>query len=232
MKFLRRRCNGAKALTGKLTPPYCALLNGKAVTLLLRFHKQYGLTYNPLAKTIQNKNGVRFISCINCGQKLPDGSNFCTNCGHRVSTPNAGTPPHDDSICANVRTEAAPNSDTVLLSLKFVAKYKGTPKAGYSDSSGTLVVYSNRFEYKKAMGDALIAGSGLIGLGLSALSASVSDDEIYKFEDILEMKEGKYMGVYNTLVLSMKDGNVWSFCPVAPKSNAPQKVIDLVQPYL
>lgn len=170
--------------------------------------------------------------CVNCGQKLPDGSKFCTNCGHRVSTPGVEIPPKNDTIQTNVQAEAAPNSDTVLLSLKAISKYKGTPKAGYSDSSGTLVVYSNRFEYKKAMGDALIAGAGLIGLGLSALSASVSDDEIYKFEDILEMKEGKYMGVYNTLVLSMKDGNVWSFCPVAPKSSAPRKVIDLVQPYL
>lgn len=68
--------------------------------------------------------------------------------------------------------------------------------------------------------------------GISAGLAKSFPVEIFQLEQIAELREGKYMGIYNTLAVSLKTGAVWSFCPVLPGSSDPKKIISVLTPYL
>lgn len=96
--------------------------------------------------------------CTHCGKEIVAGSKFCGNCGKPV-------PLFPDSV--PVQSPTAQESGGLLVQLKSVSKYKGTPSAGYSEATGTLSVYIDRLEFKKKMGSALLAGSSVIGLGLA-----------------------------------------------------------------
>ena len=157
--------------------------------------------------------------CTNCGEKIPSGAKFCGHCGKPVSSP--GTPAPEAAQTGSVQTAPA-----LLTSLKGVSKYKGTPLAGYSAASGTLSVYQDRLEFKRKTGSALSSRGGAIGLGIS--KAMAKDDPI----EVYELREGKYMGLYNTLAVALKNGEVWSFCPVLPNSSEPKKIIALLKPYM
>ena len=156
--------------------------------------------------------------CTNCGEKIPSGAKFCGHCGKPVSSP--GTPAPEAAQTCSVQTAPA-----LLTSLKGVSKYKGTPLAGYSAASGTLSVYQDRLEFKRKTG-------GAIGLGISKAMAKDDPIEVYELEQISELREGKYMGLYNTLAVALKNGEVWSFCPVLPNSSEPKKIIALLKPYM
>ena len=161
--------------------------------------------------------------CAHCGKEISSGSKFCGNCGKPV-------PVLADSIPN--QPPATQESGELLVQLKSVSKYKGTPAAGYSEATGTLSVYIDRLEFKKKMGSALLAGSSVIGLGLAGGLARSAPVETFELEQISELREGKYMGLYNTLVVAMKNGEIWSFCPILPNSSEPQKIISLLKPYL
>lgn len=163
--------------------------------------------------------------CTNCGEKIPSGAKFCGHCGKPVSSP--GTPAPEAAQTCSVQTAPA-----LLTSLKGVSKYKGTPLAGYSAASGTLSVYQDRLEFKRKTGSALSARGGAIGLGISKAMAKDDPIEVYELEQISELREGKYMGLYNTLAVALKNGEVWSFCPVLPNSSEPKKIIALLKPYM
>ncbi len=163
--------------------------------------------------------------CTNCGEMIPSGAKFCGHCGKPLSSPDTPTP--EAAQTGSVQTTSA-----LLTLLKGVSKYKGTPLAGYSAASGTLSVYQNRLEFKRKRGSALSARGGTIGLGLSAAMAKDDPIEVYELEQISGLREGKYMGLYNTLVVTMKSSEVWSFCPVLPSSSEPKKMIALLKPYM
>ena len=139
--------------------------------------------------------------CTNCGEMIPSGAKFCGHCGKPLSSPDTPTP--EAAQTGSVQTTSA-----LLTLLKGVSKYKGTPLAGYSAASGTLSVYQNRLEFKRKRGSALSARGGAIGLGLSAAMAKDDPIEVYELEQISGLREGKYMGLYNTLVVTMKCGEV------------------------
>ena len=79
---------------------------------------------------------------------------------------------------------------------------------------------------------ALSARGGAIGLRISKAMAKDDPIEVYELEQISELREGKYMGLYNTLAVALKNGEVWSFCSVLPNSSEPKKIIALLKPYM
>lgn len=161
--------------------------------------------------------------CMQCGKEIPTGSKFCGNCGKPIPTPGS-------TVSASPQIVQEPGS--LLTQLKSVSKYKGTPVAGYSESTGILSIYNNRLEFKKKSGSALWGRGGAIGLGISAGLAKSEPIETFELEQISELHKGKYMGIYNTLVITLKNSEVWSFCPVLPGSSEPQKIISLLKPFM
>ena len=168
--------------------------------------------------------------CRNCGTANPNGSKFCGNCGAQLESLQT----FNSTSLAQEVISSNNSLGTVLGSFKRLSKYIGEPFAANSESSGTLYIYDNRLEFIKKMGAAIGVGGlvGIIGLGISAVAARMDSAEIYEFEQISEVRRGKYMGIYNTLVVVLKNGDIYSFCPAIPGSSDPKKIIDLVKPYM
>lgn len=191
------------------------------------------------------------IVCKNCGHLVPGTAKFCGNCGTRVEEETGkifcstcGEPLEAGAkFCPScgVKVEEETNSDTnttpqgvgkLLTTLKMVSLYEGEPKVGIAKASGPLSVYDDRLEFKKQMGNALGGAFGLVGMAVAQSKVKNDPLLVYPVSQIAQLRVGKYGGVYNTLVVVMKDGTTVSFCPAAPASAAPQSVIDSLSPYM
>lgn len=184
--------------------------------------------------------------CKNCGQSVPDGAKFCGKCGTRVEEdvgkvfcsacgeqlelgaqfcPSCGT-----KVGVDVPTPKG--TGTLLTTWKMASLYEGEPTVGIAKATGPLSIYDDRLEFKKTMGNALGGAFGLIGMGITQLQANKDSILIYPLGQVAQLRVGKYGGVYNTLVVVMRDGTTVSFCPATPASAAPQNVIDNLKPYM
>ena len=168
---------------------------------------------------VQTEQGVRF--CSTCGTPLESGVQFCPACGTKVSLETGSDP-----------VTASASAGTLLATWKMASLYKGEPKVGVAKATGPLFIYDDRLEFKKTLGNSMGSAFGLIGLGISQLQANKDPLLIYPLSQIMQLRVGKYGGVYNTLVVVMRDGTTVSFCPAVPGSAAPQNVIDSLKPYM
>lgn len=199
--------------------------------------------------------------CTNCGNPVLEGAKFCTNCGAPVvasrgaapnrdmqpEAPNAvmQEPPATMAPPASTQTEQTEERKTTqpgesvskveLGKFKWMSKYIGTPVVGNSVASGTLYVYADGLKFDPQWGSSLHGSGGLVGAIAAAtvdLIDSGIDNGVYHLKQIVELRTGKYMGIYNTLVVSLKNGDVWSFAPALPGSKVPEQIISLLKPYM
>lgn len=122
---------------------------------------------------------------------------------------------------------------TELYKFKMVEKTMGTASITTRVGTGTLHVYNNGLKFSSILG--ADAGNGMLRTITSAainITQGLYDSNTYPLEQIQELSVGKRMGVYNTLVITMKNGDVWSFCPAVPKSSAPKQIISILKPYM
>lgn len=175
-----------------------------------------GAKFCPSCGTKVEENAKSF--CSACGKELNPGAQFCQGCGMKVGSRPAST--------------AGGGTGRLLESMKLVSFYKGEPKIGVAQATGTLSIYDDRLEFKKQMGNALATATGLIGMAAAHGAIKKDPLAIYPINQISQLRVGKYGGVYNTLVVAMKDGSVVSFCPGVPASSAPQNIIDMLRPYM
>lgn len=121
---------------------------------------------------------------------------------------------------------------TELYKLKMVDKCRGTSNFSASLGNGTLHVYDNGMQFKGIFGASV--GSGVLGAIASTVIniSEAYDPNTYPLEQIKELRVGKRLGISNTLVISMKNGDVWSFCPALPGSSAPKQIVSILKPYM
>lgn len=187
------------------------------------------------------------MNCTKCGQTLAEGVKFCSNCGTPVEQqqskafcPTCGAKLEPSAqfctACGIKVGQAVRNTVTtsgkLITSLKMVSMYEGTPTVGIAKATGPLSVYDDRIEFKKQMGNALGGAFGLVGMAVAKSKVKNDPIDIYPVSQIAQLRVGKYSGVYNTLVVALRDGTTVSFCPAVPGSSAPQNIIDSLQPYL
>lgn len=189
--------------------------------------------------------------CKNCGQSVPDGAKFCGNCGAQVQEeqgksfcsacgaqleagaqfcPSCGAKAGAGASSASAAVSKG--TGTLLTTWKMTSLYEGEPTVGFAKATGPLSVYDDRLEFKKQLGNSLGGAFGLIGMGIAQSKAKKDPLLIYPLSQIAQLRVGKYGGVYNTLVVVMRDGTTVSFCPATPASAAPQNVIDSLKPYM
>lgn len=191
------------------------------------------------------------MNCTKCGQPLAEAAKFCPSCGTRVeqqqgnvfcSICGAKLGPSDQfcTVCGVKVGQAAGQtvnntvtaSGSLLINLKMVSMYEGTPTVGFAKATGPLSVYDDRIEFKKQMGNALGGAFGLVGMAVAKSKVKNDPVDIYPVSQIAQLRVGKYSGVYNTLVVVLRDGTTVSFCPAIPASSEPQNIINSLQPYL
>lgn len=197
--------------------------------------------------------------CTNCGNLILEGAKFCTNCGAPVvascgaapnqdmqpEVPNAvmQEPPATMAPPASTQTEQTEERKTTqtgefvpgveLGKFKWMSKTIGTYSVASSLGTGTLYIYDNGIKFSSFLG-ASVGGSGLLGFAASVAVnvAEAYDPNTYPLEQIQELRIGKRQLVFNTLVISMKNGDVWSFTPSAPSSKVPEQILSLLKPYM
>lgn len=181
--------------------------------------------------------------CIKCGQVLQDDARFCSKCGSRIEHQQSNVVCFvcgeklelTDYFCpacgVKVRTtEKQP--DKKISSYKMISMYEGTPAVGIAKATGLLNIYSDRIEFEKKSGNALGGTLGIMGKAIAKNKIKNEMVDVYPVSEIAELRVGKYASVFNTLVVVLHDGDIFSFCPAAPGSSVPQNIIDSLRPYI
>lgn len=191
--------------------------------------------------------------CGNCGKNVADGAKFCSHCGAPVEVLDAAAPekPVKEAIpvgevreqSAEVTAKPAASEEASqsvpafvpgveLDKFKMMNKMRGTSSMAATLGTGTLYVYDNGLRFGTSWGASV--GSGVLGaIASTVINVSEAyDPNTYPLEQIQELRLGKYMGVYNTLVITMRNGDVWSFAPGMPGSKVPKLIISLLKPYM
>lgn len=193
--------------------------------------------------------------CSNCGKQISDGAKFCSNCGTPVElavvtipepisvTPKESPVAETEKVLPAIETEAPAEEVQPMAAGEFVPgielekfrmieKYTGTSSLASGLGTGTLHVYDNGLQFVGILGASV--GSGLLGaIASAAINISEAyDPNTYPLDQIQELRVGKRLAVYNTLVICMKNGDVWSFCPAVPGSSVPKLIIALLKPYM
>ena len=92
-----------------------------------------------------------------------------------------------------------------------ISKYIGEPSVGIAKATGPLLVYPDRLEYTKSMGNAL-GNLSLVTMAAAAHAAKKDGKvEVYYYANIKNAYVGKYMGITPTVVIVLNDGQVLSF---------------------
>ena len=185
--------------------------------------------------------------CSHCGKRVHEGAKFCESCGTRIGTPDDEVTAPTTAVVTEVGTvkaekpitglETAVNitaADQIgnhecppLATFKHINRYIGTPFGSRAQVAGVLTIFSDRLEFDRKVGQALLA-LNVVGAIVSASSSA----EVYPLEEIAELRVGKYLGVYKTLVVKQKNGDIWSFCPPAPGGSMAQNIINMLKPYM
>lgn len=188
--------------------------------------------------------------CGNCGSTVSDGSKFCSQCGTKIQVQSkkfctaCGAELTAGQLFCSVcgikldSTPPAPKyqislrNGTLLRTLNMVSMYNGEPTVGVCLCTGKLSVYNDRIEFKKQMGNPSASALGALGLIGSVQTGKKGPLMVYPLAQISQLRVGSYMGLYNTLVIVLKDGTVTSFCPITPGSSEPKNIVNNLRAYM
>ena len=189
--------------------------------------------------------------CLNCGTQLPDGSNFCNNCGaaqtaapasaaQRVVPPQQPVFPQQPVYPqqgfqqpAYAQPVYAPQpTGALLFQAGNMTRYNGGKALGTVTGSGDVTIYDDRIEFYKKTGDQRGYALGpIIGAVVSINGAKKNPVDTYRFQDIKNVRKGKYAGLKETIVLELKNGKAVSFVPSTKQGN-PDQIISIISQYL
>ena len=167
--------------------------------------------------------------CPACGEKVQPGQIFCTSCGMRISgnapVKNTESLPVNENIqssSSNVTISRIPSGGSLgnnrtgqlFRKMNSVTMYYGEVKPGITNKvGGTFCVYDNRVEFViKTWKEAKV--------------------EIYFLNDVAAITTGRYMGMFVTLVLALKNGEKVSFCSTIPGSKDLETVANFLQVFM
>lgn len=187
------------------------------------------------------------MKCSQCKQEIPEASKFCFHCGAKV-VPTAEIIVKNEMIvhklCPNCR--AVYDAERVycdrcgrllrqrkiegkeLYKIQMASKYEGEPTVGIAKATGDLVIFDDRVEFRRKMGNAASAMFGAAGMLISA--QKVPAVETFNMDEIGCIRIGKYAGLMPTLVIQLKDQRVFSFCGLADV-NVIHKAAELIEEY-
>ena len=147
--------------------------------------------------------------CPSCGQEAEPGMLFCEYCGARLTDKARPAP------APGPRPELKPrpsSSGRFLMEAGMMSHYSGEPTVGIAKATGTLKIFDDRVEFHKKMGSSAGAMFGAVGMIIAANKMKQEGDlDIYRYRDVASVREGRYGGIYHTIVLVMKNGQVHSF---------------------
>ena len=123
------------------------------------------------------------------------------------------------------------NGSLLLEAGEFTCFLGGGP-IGVVQGQGFIDVYDDRIEFRKTSGAQWgFAANPIVGVLAAQHDKKKKPMITYFFNDIKNIKSGKYSGMIPTFILEFNNGKSLSFAKTA-KSKQPQEVIDLVKSYI
>ena len=173
--------------------------------------------------------------CSKCHNILNADDLFCSQCGTRYATnpqPEYRQPQQNayagyanqnqyrqsqqNPYAGNVNQNSGYNpayDSTQPKKYMMINKYIGEPTLGISKAMGTLYVHQDRLEYVKRLGSGAGNVFGPLGMAIAAnkMKKEEGSVDVFYFRDIQSARLGKYGGMIPSLVLTLNDGQVFSF---------------------
>lgn len=183
----------------------------------------------------------RIKVCPKCGRQGEEHMAFCQYCGVRLVEQTDQEEPQPEPIPQPIpRPEPKPvpeepqekASGQLLKTLKSMSMYKGEPTVGVAQATGELRIYDDHIEYTKKLGNAVGGMFGAVGMAVAASKAKKeSPVEYFWFIQISEVHEGRYGGIFHTLVITDHSYQKHSFAGMASAADI-QQAVALIQRYL
>lgn len=163
--------------------------------------------------------------CPSCGQEGKPDMLFCEYCGARLTDKARPAP------APGPRPELKPrpsSSGRFLMEAGMMSHYSGEPTVGIAKATGTLKIFDDRVEFHKKMGSSAGAMFGAVGMIIAANKMKQEGDlDIYRYRDVASVREGRYGGIYHTIVLVMKNGQVHSFAGTLNSGKIQEAVVQI-----
>ena len=163
--------------------------------------------------------------CPSCGQEGKPDMLFCEYCGARLTDKARQAP------APGPRPELKPrplSSGRFLMEAGMMSHYSGEPTVGIAKATGTLKIFDDRVEFHKKMGSSAGAMFGAVGMIIAANKMKQKGDlDIYRYRDVASVREGRYGGIYHTIVLVMKNGQVHSFAGTLNSGKIQEAVVQI-----
>ena len=150
---------------------------------------------------------------------------FCEYCGARLTDKARPAP------APGPRPELKPrplSSGRFLMEAGMMSYYSGEPTVEIAKATGTLKIFDDRVEFHKKMGSSAGAMFGAVGMIIAANKMKQEGDlDIYRYRDVASVREGRYGGIYHTIVLVMKNGQVHSFAGTLNSGKIQEAVVQI-----
>ncbi|MBQ6380266.1 MAG: hypothetical protein IJJ41_01515 [Clostridia bacterium] len=120
--------------------------------------------------------------------------------------------------------------DGSLLTLNFISHYNGKKVIGIAESTGKLKVFSDRIEYKRQLGNAIAGVAGLAAVVMAKKTAAKKGVMIFAMDQIKNVYEATYGGVWTAFIIEMKYGEVHTFSNSIDRAGM-KKCIKIINQY-
>ena len=155
--------------------------------------------------------------CINCGAQLPDGSKFCDMCGTKQIDRSAPEQSYSQPVPPVYSQPAQPQSQpkgfipqvngSLLLEAGEFTCFLGGGPIGVVQGQGFIDVYDDRIEFRKTSGAQWgFAANPIVGVLAAQHDKKKKPMITYFFNDIKNIKSGKYSGMIPTFILEFNNG--------------------------
>ncbi len=155
------------------------------------------------------------VYCVKCGRKLVEKTEKAGKvgdsqaAGEKESKSLYSVLDGDEEIVLQDKEAEIMEEEMKILSLTGLTYYRGEPKASIRGELGKLTIWKNHLSFVSFMSSQ--PGKGFLVAGRKL--------EI-PMQQIAVVREGRYLGVWKTLVLDLKNGETHSFAAAVPGASA------------
>ena len=161
--------------------------------------------------------------CPQCGREGEPHMAFCQYCGVRLIEKLVPVEPEPEPVPIprpvpkpEPERPAEKSTGRLLKTLKSMSMYRGEPTVGIAKATGELRIYDDHLEYLKKFGNAAAGMFGAVGMIAAASKVKKEDPvEYFWYSTLSEVHEGRYGGVFHTLVVTDHSQQTVSFAGMA-----------------
>lgn len=157
------------------------------------------------------------MQCGKCGRELAQNTKFCTGCGtpirKRKLCPFCGNLDEVNKVyCAKCGTllKTLWLSGTPLRRIPRISLYEGMPKVGIALGTGELTVCDDRLHFSNQLGDTMGDVFDAVGMANSAKKAKKNLFWEFPYDQIADVQQGKYAGMFTSIVIRLANGKTYS----------------------